>query len=219
MATASPFRSRSLVAALLAAATLLGGPALPAAEGKRCPVTHRPDLPIMVGSAIRLEPGPGADAALVAAAIAQWEACPGYGESFPRFVTEGVADVVWEVRFESRSSGAARCGYLGRREIVLFSTVRTHDNRLLECRGQDAFLAHELGHVLGLADQGADRRCRVHVMAPIHLETLLKGTAGERGVQESECRAAGERWLTWSELEDGGVGLPGGVPEVASSRP
>jgi hypothetical protein len=172
------------------------------ASGKRepCPVTHRPDVPIMVGSTIRLEVEPGVPGDLVPDAIAQWSACSGYGESFPRFVLEGEGDATVGVRLETRVPGAAHCGYYGRREIVLFTEVRTHNGIVLPCPHLDKYLAHELGHLLGLADQGEDRRCRAHIMAPIFVESLGPRGRERRQVQEEECLGAARRWLTWEEL-------------------
>jgi hypothetical protein len=194
-----PAGRRPLVACLVVLALAAS---TPPASGERelCPVTHRTDLPIMVGSTIRLEVAPGVPDDLVPDAIAQWSACSAYGESFPRFVLEGQGDATVGVRLETRVPGAAHCGYYGRREIVLFSEVRTHNGVVLPCRHLDKYLAHELGHVLGLADHAGGRRCRAHIMAPIFVESLGPRGQDRRQVQEEECLGVARRWLTWREL-------------------
>jgi hypothetical protein len=203
--TSKPTATVGFIVPCALAILLAGGPPATAGQGEPCPVTYRPDLPIMVGSTIRLELAVGVSEDLVASAVGMWRECPGYGESFPRFVTDGEGDMTLTVRRESRTTGAAHCAYIGRREIVLFDQVRTHDGVVLSCGRLEPYLAHELGHVLGLADQKGGRRCQPHVMAPILEESLARARPDGRRVQPAECRAADQRWLTGSELASHGT--------------
>jgi hypothetical protein len=194
---------------------VVGGGAAEAWRREPCPAAYRAGVPILVGSTIRVEIAGGRAGALLDDAIGMWEECTGYGEEFPRFVTAGDADAAIVARLETLAPGAGRCGMIARGEIVVFASVRTHDGVLLPCGDLAANLAHELGHVLGLADQADDRRCREHLMAPLSEHSLTTGRAAGRRAQPSECRAVAARWLTWNEL----AGVKDEVLADATLRP
>jgi hypothetical protein len=169
-----------------------------------CNARPRVAVPVMVGDAIRLEPLPGLDRTVLHDAISYWQACSGYGHRFPRIVTEGEGDIEIAVKLERRKPGNGHCATLAHTEIVLFTKVRTASGALVSCGNLEEKLAHELGHVLGLADLPRDGRCPEHLMAPIELSSLVRGSAVQRRAQPAECELASARWLTWSEVA--GVG-------------
>jgi hypothetical protein len=200
---------------LVALFVFLALPPRLAAGGRpdRCAARVRADAPIMVGSAIGLEAGLGVPAAVLAEAISLWEGCAGYGHGFPHLIEEGKGDLSLHVRIETARPGEGRCGTFGRGKIVLFTTVRDDRGQLHSCGSAGELLAHEIGHVLGLADGWSPGRCPSHIMSPLEAAALDRRRPRRRQVKEDECRAADDRWLTWEELDDRSTG------QRLSSRP
>lgn len=139
-----------------------------------------------------------ADASLPAgtleSALAAWHGCPGAGVAFPVLSSVSRAAGAVRVRFVSGGSQGGRCGYFSGAEIVLFASAVDRAGRAVPCGSPAANLAHELGHVLGLADAPRDARCAGFIMSaddprPGH----------RRAVQPAECSAVDAHWRTEAE--------------------
>ena len=144
---------------------------------------------------------------VLAEAVALWEECPGYGLGFPAFVTEPREVPPMPVRtltveYHPRSESPV-CGRFFGNEIHLYAFARDDRGRVRHCGAPELLLAHELGHVLGLADAGREAACREHVMA--HVDELNRG---DRRVRPSECETAGLCWQTAAERESAGAAGP-----------
>jgi len=172
------------------------------AAGAGCEVTPRPGRPVLLASRIRLVAAESLSPTQLEAAIDLWRACPGYGLSFPSFVTEGEADFELRVEVESRIDGQGRCAHVERARIVLYAWARDTTGFRIDCAGKPEVLAHELGHVLELDDTGLDRSCDDHLMAPLKAGQLARGSTARRRAQPVECDVAARRWRTWEEIVD-----------------
>ena len=84
--------------------------------------------------------------------------------------------------------------------IEVFRTVLDHNRRVLGCGSLAENLAHELGHLLDLADGGRDRVCQSSVMGSLYAWKLDSKRRRPRSVPLGACQAVSHRWLTWEEL-------------------
>ena len=140
-------------------------------------------------------------AALVDTAISFWALCPGYGHDFPRFIrgnrgeTYGSSRVV-EIVLGGRNDESDACAFFQGSQIVLYSEARTELGTPMVCRERVANLAHELGHVLGLAHTA--RGLRDPIMGSVPRAGRLA-----RSVSAHDCSAVGFGWVTTVELADG----------------
>jgi hypothetical protein len=180
-------RGRGLRLLLIATAVLGGTVRVEAAE-VRCSAAKDGEL---LAAAIGVEADASLPAGVLETALAAWRGCPDAGLGFPEFTRAARDGSVVRVRYVAGNSQEGRCGYFAGREIVLFSSARDRSGRTVPCGSLSTNLAHELGHVLGLADAPADPRCRQFVMAG---DDSRPGR--ERRVQPQECAAADAHWLT-----------------------
>ena len=144
---------------------------------------------------IQLRSTPGVPSWLIPEAVAAWERCSNYGVGFPAFVAEGhPLDVTTPVRSLTvrflRRSGSSACGRFRGHEVHVRAVNARGEE--VHCGSPVLILAHELGHVLGLADADEDATCHEQIMAQIQ-------GSNRRRVHESECETASQRWLTTAE--------------------
>ena len=169
---------------------------------RRCLTTCKLGAPVKISSAIRLEVERGFPTDLLHEAIALWETCPTYGSGFPRFITEGEGDFIYTLRFESKRPCGACCAYIRGDEITVFTSVRDAQGHIHSCGSLAENLAHELGHLLDLADAGGDSACQTSVMGSLSTWKLDSKKRRPRSLHESVCQIVDDRWLTWEELEE-----------------
>jgi hypothetical protein len=156
----------------------------------------------------------GIDSSTITAAIGYWSGgCPGYGASFPNMSVGGSGGISVAVTHHSGTSTLAS-GSCGRTTPTLQAPGNTVTSASIEiwdrqgngvdCNLSDT-LAHELGHILGLADNDSSA-CIGHIMGG-------RPPGGTRSVSSSDCLVAGQKWLTSKDTSHGG-GVDGGCPPV-----
>lgn len=150
-------------------------------------------------------------AARVESAIALWRACRNFGSGFPELVAGEESGRRLEVDHRPDEAGPGRCGSFAGNRIILWGRQRQPDGTLRPCGAVEQNLAHELGHVLGLADAPLGASCSRRIMARLHDANL-----GSRRVQEDECMAVGQLWLTPSEV--GRLATAGRSPRRVTAR-
>jgi hypothetical protein len=145
------------------------------------------------------------------AAANYWAACPSYGQGFPRFTTSGVSAAI-AVTVAYIGGVGQNCGLATPLSSTSFRVElwdQGHDTsgNLYSCNVTDT-LAHELGHVLDLANSS----CPGYIMGPSPL-SFMNGheVAGTRSVAPQECTTVTDRWTTSFDLDAGG-GDPNGPP-------
>lgn len=147
------------------------------------------------GDTIGIEAGPGVPREVLKRAIELWQRCPNYGLGFPAFVEgRGQARTI-RVEYHPRSRATA-CGRFWGNQINLYAFAAREKGRIRHCGSMTLILAHELGHVLGLADGSGEATCREDIMSDI-----FEVNRYERRVGDAECQAASQRWLTRYERE------------------
>jgi hypothetical protein len=170
--------------------------AAPALAESRC-VRAKPGGPEL-GDAIGLVVGEGppgdrqAAAAVLVEALDFWRACPEFGRRFPAIDAGIVAGRTYVVRFAGYSAGT-RCGYVRGNTIVVHAAARA-GGQLVSCGRPARVLAHELGHVLGLADAPLDAGCDWGIMSAVDIHHRDRPR-----VLPGECRAVEGRWLVSAE--------------------
>ena len=184
---ARPAGWRALGVAVLGAALLAAG----ASAEASCSTAKSGEL---LAEAIDVEADSSLPPGVLDAALTAWRACPNAGTGFPVLGGAARERSGVRVRYVAGNSQQGRCGYFGGGEIVLFASARDRFGRAVPCGAPATNLAHELGHVLGLADAPADPRCRQFVMSG---DDPRPGR--ERRVQPEECAAADAHWLTPAE--------------------
>lgn len=170
------------------------------AAGK-CATTFKPGAPIKISSTIRLKVERGFPSELLQEALTFWQGCSTYGSGFPRFVTEGEGDFVYKLRLEKHRHAGGYCAYIKGDEVAVFKSVRDANGEIHSCGSLSENLAHELGHLLDLADAGRDPACQTHLMGSLYSWKLDSKSRRARTVHRDVCRVIDERWLTWEELE------------------
>lgn len=192
-------RNRRAAVATLTAVVLLAL-AVPAAASGDCEATLLLRPRPRPGDLLELKPARGVPKRLVEKAVALWERCPDYGLDFPAFVTPKQLPAAvtparsLTVEYHPRSYSAT-CGRFRGNELHVYGFAVDAEDRVRHCGSPVLVLAHELGHVLGLADASKDPACREQVMAYVD-----EFNRYDRRVYDSECQAAGRRWLTSAEL-------------------
>ena len=128
-------------------------------------------------------------------AVALWQTCPAYATDFPGFrvgddETSFRKISVTYQKIRINPGDRKSCGWFSGNAITLFGYVRTAKGDLLHCGTLAQNLAHELGHVLGLADAPEIPECSPYIMSDMDSDNLYR-----RSVTAQECRAIASRWL------------------------
>lgn len=154
----------------------------------------------------------GVSSSEINTAIGYWsDGCSGYGSSFPSMSAGGSGGVSGSVTFHPGTSTLAS-GSCGRTTFTLQAPgnkvvgadieIWERQGNGVDCIHSDT-LAHELGHVLGLADNYSSA-CIGRIMGG-------RPSGGTRSVGSSDCVVAGQRWSTPAE-QGGGAGGAGCPP-------
>ncbi len=133
---------------------------------------------------------------LVREGIAFWQSCINYAKGFPAITDRAPASRLVQVELR-RSSSTNRCGSFRGRTITLYVYATQTNGTRVRCPSPARNLAHEIGHVLGLADAPSAPLCKERIMS-----VLRDGNGERRAVGNDECQAAGHRWLTPQENEE-----------------
>ena len=184
----SATRPASVLGTFLLLAVLAG---LPVA-GECTATIFTPNL-ARSGETIGIQAGPGVSPRVVEEAVALWRRCANYAVGFPALVVGPGQVRTVTVEYDTTSASRA-CGTFRGNRIKLFAFGLDKQGRPTHCGSTALILAHELGHVLGLADARDEVGCRRHIMSDLHYENRHR-----RRVQDDECQAASQRWLTLSE--------------------
>ena len=145
------------------------------------------------------------------AATAYWSSC-GAGTDIPGMEVGGAGGIPVNVILMAGSSPTGRCGVAdvqvgatsGR---VVSATIRiyTKQQNGTSCQPFSDEIAHELGHVLGLADADS-AACKQHIMG-------LRNPGTTRSVGPEDCDQVDQNWALPGEPPGGGAG-GGGTPCV-----
>jgi hypothetical protein len=189
------------------------GPAAPASAGELAchqPPAGRPVAGETIGLVAAQEARGERIEPLIDEAIGAWSACSNYRSDFPALLRGGDAAAIVFVEVVEGNSGSKRCGFFRGRTITLYRWARTSARATRSCGSLALNLAHELGHVLGLADADESPSCATRIMADLERDNLFR-----REVSREECALAGARWLTLAELD----ARPGGPERATGDRP
>lgn len=136
----------------------------------------------------------------VQTAIDYWSGCPGYGSDMPLLNFGGSGGIPLSIERIAGNSSAqgGGCGSssLSRTNGQITSvtiTVWTNESDGDACVPLTDVIAHEFGHVFGLAD-APDSSCVGHIMGARH-------AGGTRTVQIDDCAVANAVWQTTAEAE------------------
>ena len=157
----------------------------------------------------------GVSSSDINASIGYWSGgCSGYGNSFPSMSAGGSGGVAVSVIHHAGTSTLAS-GSCGRTTFTLQGPgnnvtsanvdIWDRQGNGVDCVFADT-LAHELGHVLGLADNDTSA-CVGHIMGG-------RPPGGTRSVSLSDCIVAGQRWSTSNDTPHGGPGGGAGCPPI-----
>lgn len=157
----------------------------------------------------------GVSSPAISTSISYWSSgCSGYGSSFPSMSAGGSGGVSVNVTHHTGTSTLAS-GSCGRTTFTLQAPGNTvlganieiwdRQGNGVDCNFTDT-LAHELGHVLGLADN-ASPACVGRIMGG-------RPPGGTRSVSSADCVVAGQRWSTSNETSGGSGGGGAGCPPV-----
>lgn len=187
-------RSLALVAALLVAE-----PVVAADSANSCMGEPRQEsiaaLKVLLGDKVHLEVDAGVPPHLMEEAVGYWRRCPGYGSTFPAFVTDAPGGRSLRVRYVPGTSGSLVCGRFKGRNVTLYG-MALQARRLVPCGDPSRVLAHELGHALGLADAPDIRKCHRYLMSRFYHSSAAPA------VQDEECGQVDRRWVTPNEPEE-----------------
>lgn len=134
----------------------------------------------------------------VQTSINYWSGCPTYGTGMPTFefgAAGGIPVRVIRIDGRSNSQEGGACGLITYDSTGVIAgatvTVWTQDKDGHPCDPIDS-LAHEFGHILGLADVG-DLTCAGHIMGRAF------GDGSRRTVFADDCEMADNMWSTRAE--------------------
>jgi hypothetical protein len=149
----------------------------------------------VVGDQIFLQPGSGVAPSLINGAIGQWSSgCSGsMGSDFPNLVNGSNPNAPTYNVVMGGNSPDSSCGRTQGTTITLYTTATDGATRF-DCGSMTLNLAHEIGHVLGLADAPGATACQFHIMAGIN-----RDNAFSRSVQGDECTQVDFKWRTSAE--------------------
>jgi hypothetical protein len=155
----------------------------------------------------------GVSSADLNTSIGYWSGgCPGYGASFPSMSAGGSGGIPVSVTHHAGTSTLAS-GSCGRTTFTLQAPGNTVTSANIDIWDQQGngvdcvltdTLAHELGHVLGLADNDTSA-CVGHIMGG-------RPPGGTRSVSSADCVVAGQQWSTSTDTSRGGAGGAGCPP-------
>jgi hypothetical protein len=188
---------------------LLAVPALAADGEERCAAPRGPAIDGLTSIGLQLVDFPNDLAPSVAEAAALWNGAPCATAGRPRFLLGAGGERTIRVRRVAGFDDDARgvCASFARGEIRLFAFARVPGGgEPVPCVGRERLVeivAHELGHVLGLADQRAPE-CAGAIMG--QLVRARSGEIAPRRITAAECRAVERRLLTLAERRAGGRG-------------
>jgi hypothetical protein len=153
----------------------------------------------------------------VQTSIGYWSGCAGYGSEFPTLTIGGSSGIPVSVRFINGVSTASNggCGVTqrtGSNNRVTSATIDvwTQQNNGVACNPIDT-LAHEFGHLFGLAN-ALDPACVGHIMG-------ARPPGGTRTVAEDDCAVANEMWTTPAEVPSPEPVSPPPGPNGGTSSP
>jgi hypothetical protein len=157
---------------------------------------------------IRLVPSgfPSGLSGVVAAGMEKWNnpSCNPGGRLFSYFQLDAGADRTINVVYVDGlyAQNEFSCGHFTGNEITIYSKSRNLQTGVIQnCGTPDRVaetVAHELGHLLGLTDQGLDgESCNGYIMSQVR--RTANGQVVPRYVQGSECGEADTINQTWIE--------------------
>jgi hypothetical protein len=157
----------------------------------------------------------GASSTDISTAIGYWSGgCPGYGGSFPSMSAGGSGGIAVSVIHHAGTS-TQTSGSCGRTMFMFQAPGNTVTGAVVEIWDQQGngvdcvftdTLAHELGHVLGLADNSTSA-CVGHIMGG-------RPPGGTRSVSSADCTVAGQKWSTSNDTAHGGGAGGAGCPPI-----
>jgi hypothetical protein len=151
-----------------------------------------------LGDQIVLIPGAtGPTLTVIEDAIAYWRRCDQYAVGFPGFAIGGGQGRRVEIVIDKEGPGPGYCGVFSGETVVIYRRAVVADSVVL-CPPVDRLLAHELGHVLGLADIDGRAGCPTFIMSEI-----VGNRPPLQRVSNEECAAVARRWLTSDERAPG----------------
>ncbi|HWM91862.1 MAG TPA: hypothetical protein VN493_13940 [Thermoanaerobaculia bacterium] len=131
-------------------------------------------------------------------AIGYWSDCPAYGSEIPAFQLGGSGGIPVTITKMAGNSQAldGSCGESSLQpsngQITSAAiTVWTKESDGDTCEPLTDTIAHELGHLLGLTDNG-QTSCNGHIMG-------RRDSGGTRSVEDDDCAVADDKWETSSE--------------------
>lgn len=133
---------------------------------------------------------------VISRAIDAWSQCSNYSADFPKLLDGRPGDQVLQIVWDSGNSGTDRCGTILGRTVTLYRFARDSKGRNVPCGDRGLNLAHEIGHALGLRDSPRTLACDGGLMA-----RLSEANRFDRRVTKEECSLAGQRWLTFAEVD------------------
>ena len=178
---------------------------LPQSGSSQCASLKDPNSPRQ-GEQIHFQAGSGIDSTLIVAAIEMWQSgCPGdMGVDFPTLQSGGSGGASYTVVLEGHNGSDAHCGEFSASLIRLYTSSTDQYGNRQDCGNRTMNLAHEMGHVLGLADAPRSQNCEHNIMS-----WITRNNGGSRVVRSEECAQADLKWNTATELsgDRGGDGF------------
>lgn len=140
------------------------------------------------GGAIGLVGGPGVGATELRDAVAIWQRCCASAfleQALPELWVNQPGHRTIHVEYiPSTSPRLGVCGTFSGDTISIWRFAMRADGRFA-CVPRSHIIAHEIGHILGLADAPGTRACANHIMAP-----LVAGSQWQSHVDPAECALA-----------------------------
>lgn len=141
------------------------------------------------GESVGVLAGAGVHAGQISGAIKIWYRCCGDhfdDQALPALLANQVGTRTILVRRQATSPLPGQCGKFSGHTIIVYSFAKLHGSRF-QCGAAERVIAHELGHVLGLADAPATPLCRDNIMAGIPI-----GEGPTPEVSRAECLLAAQ---------------------------
>ena len=178
------FPKQLALLAVFGAALLTGG----AVEGQCTRFSRNYPGEPWRGGSIGLIPRRGLGEAELRAAVAVWQRCCAdafAGSAIPELWVNQPGDrTVYIDYIDSTSPRPGACGSFNGATITLWNFTLHGDKRVL-CAPRVRLIAHEIGHILGLADAPRQAECASDIMAPVRVEGAWSAAVAPR-----ECELA-----------------------------